>query len=276
MGTSRSDVQDVGDEASATLRLDGYEAAIFDLDGVITDTASVHRAAWKRLFDDHLASRPPAPGEDHLPFTEQDYLRHLDGRPREDGIRAFLESRGVEVDERVAADLGERKNGYFLESLGNAGLTVFRSTVEFVCRLQLRHIRTAVFSASRNCGPILDMAGLSELFAARVDGVVAGELGLPGKPHPAMLLEAAHRVEAEPHRTMVFEDAQAGVEAGRRGGFGLVVGIDRVGAADQLRARGADLVVEDLGELRVDVPDPQALEQLLARLPGGEQTPRRM
>ena len=269
MGTSRSEADEVMDREGPGLDLERFDAAIFDLDGVITDTASVHRAAWKRLFDDHLAARPPLDEENQLPFTEQDYLRHLDGRPRRDGIRAVLQSRGIDTDEATVEELAERKNRYFLANLDDAGLDVFRSTVEFVCRLQLRHLRTGVFSASRNCGPILDIAGLSRLFATRVDGVVAEELGLPGKPDPAMLLEAASRLDVEPHRTIVLEDAQAGVDAGRRGGFGLVVGIDRVGAADALRERGADVVVADLGELHVDVPDEGELEELMARVLGG-------
>ena len=159
MGTGRSAGEAATGRGGPTLDLDGFDAAIFDLDGVITDTASVHRAAWKRLFDDHLAARPPRTEENRLPFTEQDYLRHLDGRPRRDGIRAFLTSRGIDVEEAVVEELAERKNSYFLSHLDDAGLEVFRSTIEFVCRLQLRHLRTAVFSASRNCGPILDIAG---------------------------------------------------------------------------------------------------------------------
>ena len=250
---------------TTTLDPDRFDAVIFDLDGVITDTASVHRAAWKRLFDDYLAERPEDPAEDHRPFTGQDYLRDVDGKPRLDGVRDFLLSRGIEVDEDTVAGLGDRKNTAFLASLEEDGVVVFESTVELVCRLQLSGLRTAVFSASRNCRPVLEAAGLGELFEARVDGVVAAELGLPGKPDPAVLLEATRRLDAGPDRTVVVEDAQAGVQAGRRGGFGLVIGIDREGVADELREHGADVVVDDLAEVVVEVPDEDELQRCLAR-----------
>ncbi len=250
---------------TTTLATDRFDAVIFDLDGVITDTASVHRAAWKRLFDGYLAERSEDPAEDHRPFTDQDYLRHVDGKARLDGVRDFLASRGVEVDDGTIAELGDRKNRTFLEALEEDGVTRFESTVELVVRLQLNGLRTAVFSASRNCRPVLQAAGLGELFEARVDGVVAAELGLPGKPDPAVLLEATRRLEAEPERTVVVEDAQAGVQAGRRGGFGLVIGIDREGVAEQLREHGADIVVDDLDEVIVDVPDEEELRRHLAR-----------
>ena len=250
---------------TTTLATDRFDAVIFDLDGVITDTASVHRAAWKRLFDGYLAERSEDPAEDHRPFTDQDYLRHVDGKARLDGVRDFLASRGVEVDDGTIAELGDRKNRTFLEALEEDGVTRFESTVELVVRLQLNGLRTAVFSASRNCRPVLQAAGLGELFEARVDGVVAAELGLPGKPDPAVLLEATRRLDAEPERTVVVEDAQAGVQAGRRGGFGLVIGIDREGVAEQLREHGADIVVDDLDEVIVDVPDEEELRRHLAR-----------
>jgi len=242
-----------------------HEAVIFDLDGVITDTASVHRAAWKRLFDDHLAERTDAPEEDHRPFSDEDYRRYVDGKPRLDGVRDFLTSRGIDADEDTVQQLGDRKNGYFLDHLEREGVVVFESTVELVCRLQLRGVRTAVFSASRNCEPVLTAAGLDELFEARVDGVVAAELGLPGKPDPAVLLEATRRIDAHPERTVVVEDAEAGVEAGRRGGFGLVIGVDRGGAAEALRTHGADVVVEDLAEVHVEVEDDGELRRRLSR-----------
>lgn len=247
-----------------TLDPDRYDAVIFDLDGVITDTASVHRAAWKRLFDDYLNERDARQGEDHAPFTDQDYLRHVDGKPRLDGVRDFLVSRGIEVDEDTIAALGERKNDAFLATLAEEGVVVFRSTVELICRLHANGIRTAVFSASRNCRPVLETAGLLALFEARVDGVVAAELDLPGKPDPASLLEATRRVDATPQRTVVVEDAQAGVQAGKAGGFGLVIGIDREGVADELRAHGADVVVDDLEEVTMPVPDEAAIEARVA------------
>lgn len=235
------------------------DAALFDLDGVITDTASVHEAAWRALFDDVLARRPAAPGEDHRPFTHDDYLRHVDGRRRLDGIAAFLASRGVAVPEGEPGDgpdrptlrgMAERKDRAFRERLAVDGVRSFDGTVAFVRALHAEGVATAVFSASRNCAAVLEAAGVAELFAVRVDGVVAAELGLPGKPDPATLLEAARRLGVEPSRTLVVEDAQAGVAAGRRGGFALVVGIDRTGGA-ALAEHGADVVVADLDELAV-------------------------
>lgn len=249
---------------TTTLDADRYDAVIFDLDGVITDTASVHRQAWKRLFDDYLGQRGDREGEDHRPFTGEDYLRHVDGKPRLDGVRDLLVSRGVEVDEDTIAALGERKNDAFLATLEQDGVAVFASTVELICRLHANDIRTAVFSASRNCRPVLETAGLLELFEARVDGVVAAELGLPGKPDPASLLEATRRIDATPERTVVVEDAQAGVQAGKAGGFALVIGIDREGAAAELRAHGADVVVDDLEEISLPVPDEATIEARVA------------
>ncbi|MCY9783430.1 beta-phosphoglucomutase family hydrolase [Nocardiopsis sp. EMB25] len=237
-----------------------YDAVLFDLDGVVTDTASVHAAAWRRLFDGYLADRAPREGEDHSPFSADDYLRYVDGRPRDDGVAAFLESRGIRLprgrtDDGDAAEtvrgLAGRKNRYFRARLAEDGVTVFDSTVALVRRLRRAGSAVAVFSASRNCDQVLEAAGLGDLFPVRVDGVVAGELGLPGKPDPAMLLEAARRLGTGPDRCAVVEDAEAGVEAGRRGGFALVVGVDRTGNPDRLRRHGADVVVTDLSEVEV-------------------------
>ncbi|MBW3619586.1 MAG: HAD-IA family hydrolase [Actinobacteria bacterium] len=228
-----------------------YHAVLFDLDGIVTETASVHRGAWKRLFDTYLRDRAGDPTEDHGPFTEEDYVRHVDGRPRLDGVRAFLASRGIEPDEPTVERLGERKDRYFRERLDEDGVEVYRSTVSLVHDLRAAGLRTAVFTSSRNGESVLRRAGLQDLFETRVDGVTAAELGLPGKPDPAVLLEAARRIEAEPVRTVVVEDAHVGVEAGRRGGFGLVIGVDRGGAAQVLREHGADVVVRDLAEVTV-------------------------
>ncbi|MFP4148148.1 MAG: trehalose-phosphatase [Nitriliruptoraceae bacterium] len=248
---------------TAQLDLSGVTAAVFDLDGVITDTASVHLSAWTRLFDRFLEERASqaAEDEDLSPFTPEDYRRDVDGRPRQDGIRSFLASRGIEVDEDTIAALGERKNTDFLERLDEDGVAVFDSTVRLVHRLHLHGVRTAVFSASRNAGPVLERAGLAELFEARVDGLTAADLDLPGKPDPAVPLEAARRLGADAAHTMLVEDARAGVEAGRRGGFAHVVGIARDGDLDDLRRHGADVVVSDLRELEL-TPCERALSQV--------------
>lgn len=234
-----------------TIDPDRYDAVLFDLDGVVTETAAVHRAAWKELFDRYLRDRPDDPAEDHRPFTDDDYVRHVDGKPRLDGVRDFLASRGSHPDEDTVERLGEEKNRYFHERLDEDGVEVYRSTVSFVHDLRSAGLRTAVFTSSRNGEAVLRRAGLEDLFETRVDGVVAAELDLPGKPDPAVLLEAARRIDAAPERSVVIEDAHVGVEAGRRGGFGLVIGIDRGGAAAVLREHGADVVVEDLAEVTV-------------------------
>lgn len=237
-----------------------YEAAVFDLDGVITDTASVHLEAWRQLFDGFLEERQSAgtaaeSDEDLSPFTEEDYRRDIDGKPRQDGIRSFLHSRGIEVDDDTIRELAERKNHTFLERLDEDGVIVFDSTVRLVHRLHLAGIRTAIFSASRNAGPVLERAGLAGLFEARVDGRTADDLDLAGKPDPAVPVEAAHRLGADAAGTILVEDARAGVEAGKRGGFGLVIGIDRHGDPDELRRHGADIVVSDLEEVGLEPHD---------------------
>lgn len=259
---------------SVTVDAGLHHAVLFDLDGVITDTASVHFAAWKNLFDDYLARLPPGSAAENSPFTDDDYRRFVDGRPRYDGVDAFLRSRGHPLpwgdpadpdDAETVCGLGNRKNRYFHQRLRTDGVRVFDSSVALVRRLQDSGVGTAVFSASRNCGPVLRAAGLGELFDVRVDGVVAAELGLPGKPDPAVLLEAARRVGAHPAHTVVVEDAEAGAAAGRRGGFALVVGVDRTegtGHAEALRRLGADAVVTDLAEVRLR---PRA--ETLARIP---------
>lgn len=238
---------------TATIDPDRYDAVLFDLDGVVTETATVHRAAWRRLFDGYLADRPDDLGEDHRPFTDDDYVRHVDGKPRLAGVRDFLASRGIQPDDETVARLGEEKNRYFHERLDEDGVDVYASTVSLVHDLRSAGLATALFTSSRNGEAVLRRAGLLDLFEARVDGVTADELDLPGKPDPSVLLEAARRIEVAPERTVVIEDAHVGVEAGRRGGFGLVIGVDRGGAADVLHEHGADVVVGDLAEVTVAV-----------------------
>jgi alpha,alpha-trehalase len=235
-----------------------HDAVIFDLDGVVTDTASIHCRAWAELFDDYLLNRPAHPGEDHSPFTGDDYRQFVDGKPRRAGVADFLASRGIVLPAGERSDpsidtvygLGNRKQQLFLGLLAH-GVPVFESTIALVRKLQDAGIGTAVFTSSRNCEQVLDAAGIGDLFTIRVDGVVADEMGLPGKPDPAVLIEAAHRLAVTPGRTVVVEDAEAGVSAGRAGGFGLVVGVDRTGHRGDLVRCGADVVVADAAELAV-------------------------
>jgi HAD superfamily hydrolase (TIGR01509 family) len=229
------------------------------MDGVVTDTASVHAAAWKRLFDAYLQERSRRTGEPFRPFDSvHDYREYVDGKPRFDGVRDFLRSRGITIaegdpddppDRETIRGLGGRKDRYFLEHLQRSGVEPFPGTVELVRSLRASGHGVAVFSASRNLQPVLEAAGVEDLFDVRVGGLEAERLGLKGKPDPAVLIEAASRLGVKPSDTAVVEDALAGVEAGRRGGFRLVVGVDRLGHAEELWARGADVVVRDPGEM---------------------------
>ncbi len=246
--------------ALAEIRTDDFDAVIFDLDGVITDTASVHANAWKRMFNRFLADRADQAGEDHRPFGDEDYYLYVDGKPRYDGVASFLDSRQIflprgELEDPPAAEtvcgLGNRKDELFLTLLREQGVASFPSSIELLHRLRARGTRTAIISASRNCAQVLEAAGIAELFDERVDGLDADRLGLDGKPDPAVLIEAAGRLGVQPGRTAVVEDALAGVEAGRRGHFGLVFGVDRSDHAKALRERGADVVVRDLGDIRI-------------------------
>jgi beta-phosphoglucomutase family hydrolase len=236
-------------------------AVIFDMDGVVTDTAVVHAAAWKQLFDEFLRSRVGPVGEVKPFDVDEDYLRYVDGKPRYDGVRSFLASRDIVVPQGDPADppdrdticsLGNRKDGYFLTRLREEPALAYPSTTQAVRDLAAHGVRTAVISASRNMSEVLESAGLSALFEVRVDGVIADERHLPGKPDPAVFLEAARLLGVAPARAAVVEDALAGVEAARRGGFALVVGVDRHGHGDALRRGGAHVVVRDVGELRIE------------------------
>lgn len=239
-----------------TISRDGFDAVIFDLDGVVTDTASVHAAAWQQMFDEYLSARAEATGTPFQPFdTDNDYRLYVDGKPRSDGVRSFLRSRGNVLPEGQADDpsgaetvvgLGKLKNCYFLARIEEQGVDVYETTVELLRDLRRREFRTAIISASRNCAMILEAVDLSGLFDARVDGNDAEALGIAGKPAPDIFLEAARRLGAAPERSVVVEDAIAGVQAGRAGGFGLVVGVARHGGEEALRREGADVVVKDL------------------------------
>lgn len=235
------------------------DALLFDLDGVVTKTAVVHAAAWKRLFDEFLSRR--AAGQPWQPFdVDADYRTYVDGKPRHDGVRSFLESRGFFLPEGAPDDvpdadtihgLAGRKNGYVLAHLAQEGVEPYEAAVVIIREARARGFKTAVVSASENCAAALEAAGLTELFDVRVDGTDIARLGLQGKPAPDTFLEAARRLGVEPGRAVVLEDAIAGVEAGRAGGFALVVGVDRGGHAEALRRNGAHVVVTRLGELEL-------------------------
>ena len=253
-------------EPTVIISRDAIDAVVFDMDGVVTQTATVHAAAWTALFDAYLKeaagreSGAPSAGAAFEPFSQSDYLRFVDGKPRYDGVRDFLASRGLTLpwgdpsdppEAETVCGLGNRKDAYFHRLVAEQGVEPFPSTVALIGELKHAGVRVAIISASRNTTKILEAAGVRGLFEAQVDGEVAAELGLPGKPDPAVFVEAARRVGAAPGRTAVVEDAIAGVEAGRRGGFALVIGVDRGGNREALAAAGADAVVGDLAEVRL-------------------------
>jgi beta-phosphoglucomutase family hydrolase len=237
----------------------GIRACLFDLDGVLTQTARVHAAAWKQMFDDFLRARAEQTGTPFVPFDpEEDYDEYVDGMPRYDGVRTFLASRGIELPEGAPSDrpgattvhgLGNRKNALVLKLLERDGVDVYEGSVRYVRAARDAGLHRAVVSASANCRQVLEAAGIADLFEVRVDGIVAVRELLKGKPAPDTFLAAARKLGVAPVEAAVFEDALAGVAAGRAGNFGFVVGVDRVGQADALRARGADIVVADLAEL---------------------------
>jgi beta-phosphoglucomutase family hydrolase len=248
-----------------------FDAVLFDLDGVVTRTARLHAAAWAELFDDFLRRRAAERGEPFRPFDPAaDYLAHVDGKPRYEGVRSFLAARGIALPEGEPGDgpdaatvhgLGGRKDALFMARLRRDGVDVFGSTVDLIRALRARGVKTAVVTSSRNGRELLRAAGIEDLFDARIDGLDAEALGLQGKPHPDPFLEAAALLGVAPGRAIVVEDAVPGVEAGRRGGFGLVVGVDRGGNREALAAHGADLVVADLGELDAGRLDARVREE---------------
>jgi beta-phosphoglucomutase family hydrolase len=234
-------------------------ACLFDLDGVLTQTALVHNAAWKQTFDSFLESWADRNGQPFVPFdSATDYHQYVDGRQRADGVRTFLASRGITLPEGEPDDtpdretvngIGNRKNLLVLQKIKEGAVQVYPGSVEYLTAVKAAGLRRAVVSASANCKDVLEAAGIADLLEARVDGVVARELGLPGKPAPDTFLLGAKLLDLAPENCAVFEDAQAGVAAGKAGGFGIVIGVDRVGQAEALRANGADVVVTDLSEL---------------------------
>src|ERR687884_316627 len=237
-------------------------ACLFDLDGVLTRTAKVHAAAWKEMFDGYLRGRAARRGEEFVPFDPvADYARYVDGKPRYDGVRSFLAARSIELPEGDPDDppgaatvngLGNRKNELVLRLIREQGVEVYEGSVRYVEAARDAGLRRAVVSSSANTRDVLASAGIEGFFEARIDGVVAEREGLKGKPAPDTFLAGAQALGVTPEEAMVFEDALAGVEAGRAGGFACVVGVDRVGQAEALRERGASIVVSDLSELLED------------------------
>jgi beta-phosphoglucomutase family hydrolase len=238
---------------------DGVRACLFDLDGVLTQTAKVHAAAWKQMFDAYLRSRAAASGDEFVPFDElADYDRYVDGKPRQDGVRSFLASRGIELppgspddppERETVAGLGSRKNEIVLRLIHERGVQPYDGSIRYLNAARGAGLRRAVVSSSTNCRDVLRAASIEDLFEARIDGVVAEREHLPGKPAPDTFLAGARALSTPASEAAVFEDALAGVEAGRAGGFACVVGVDRVGQADELREHGASVVVKDLADL---------------------------
>ncbi|WP_431870487.1 HAD family hydrolase [Nocardiopsis eucommiae] len=238
---------------------DRLRSVVLDTDGVITATASVHAQAWKEVFDAYLLDRSVSEGPPFRPFDSRwDYLLHVDGRPREEGVRGFLASRGLHLPEEAGpgerdvvtvAELAARKDRRFLDLVRRRGVRAFEGTVAFVRALRSWGVPVAAVSASRNCARVLRAARVDGLFDVTVDGVEAARLGLSPKPDPALFLEAVRRMGRDPRESAVVEDAVVGVEAGVRGGFGLVIGVDRGGVREEMVARGAHVVVSDLAEL---------------------------
>ncbi|HDQ46222.1 MAG TPA: trehalose-phosphatase [bacterium] len=240
---------------------DEFDGVIFDLDGVVTDTAAVHAEAWKKMFDEFLTQYAARQNIPFQPFDiDTDYRLYVDGKPRTDGVKHFLDSRAVDLPDGHPDDahgvesihgLGNQKNDYFLKHIEAHGAQVYRSTINLIRGLKKHGFKTAIISSSKNCAHILDSANLHDLFDARVDGVDSEVLGIEGKPAPDIFLEAARQIKAKRERTVVIEDAISGVQAGRAGKFGLVIGVAREGDRKSLIENGADIAVEDLSEIGV-------------------------
>jgi beta-phosphoglucomutase family hydrolase len=238
---------------------DGVSACLFDMDGVVTRTATLHAAAWKEMFDDFLRQRAHATGTEFVPFDpHSDYDSYVDGKPRLDGTRSFLESRDIHLPEGTPDDppgtptlygLSNRKNDLVLAKIAAGGVQVYPGSITYIKAVRAGGLKTAIVSASANTQQVLRSASIEGLFDVRIDGVVAKQRGLRGKPAPDTFLAAAEALHVPAAHAVVFEDAQAGVAAGHAGHFALVVGVDRVGQAAELKEHGADIVVKDLSEL---------------------------
>lgn len=239
-----------------------FSAVIFDLDGVITDTAEVHSQAWKQMFDEYLKART---SKNSTPFNEfsheGDYLPYVDGKPRYKGVASFLESRGILIPfgnpgddprQETVCGLGNRKNQLFNQIILDGNISVFETTVNFIHQLKNHNIRIGVASSSKNCKTVLIAADLLDLFETRVDGVISAELDLKGKPEPDIFQTACDNLKVPYSRAVIVEDAVSGVQAGVKGGFGLVLGIARSGNAEELLTNGADIVIGDVGEINIE------------------------
>ncbi len=240
---------------------DKYKAVLFDLDGVLTSTEKTHSECWKKMFDDLLEKHAIANKLDFIPFDiEDDYLKYVDGKPRYKGVEDFLCSRDIDIpegtpdsppDELSICGLGNRKNQLFNEKIKNSSVDVYSSSIKLVKHLKKNNFKLAVVSSSKNCKIVLDAAGIEDFFEVRVDGVVAEKLGLKGKPQPDTYIEASKKLDVKVGEAVVIEDAISGVQAGKNGDFGLVIGIARKNNIDDLKANGADIVVNDLEEIQL-------------------------
>lgn len=269
-----------------SIKTSKFDAIVFDLDGVITDTASVHASAWKKLFDEFLMQHSQEKGVEFVPFDkESDYLNHVDGKPRYKGVEDFLISRGISLDygdpddppeKNTICGLGNKKNLAFNLILQEEGVKVFDSTVTLIKKAISIGMKIGIISSSKNCEMVLKKAGLYDLFEARVDEVIAAKRGLRGKPYPDVFLTASEELGVAQERTVVVEDAISGVTAGSKGGFGLVIGIDRTGIGEKLLAHGADVVINDMEEVEIEDDRPmkwlpsaiQSFDAILAKLDG--------
>ncbi len=257
-----------------TISTTDFDAVLFDLDGVVTQTEKLHTLAWKALFDEFLSRFAQRHGTPFVPFdAETDYLQHVDGKPRYDGVASFLAARGITLpygdpDDggtcETVCGLGNKKNSVFLACLAEKGVEVFESTITLIKALRHKGLKIGIVSSSKNCRSVLEQAGLTTLFDTRVDGVESATHTLPGKPAPDTYLEAARRLNVGPARAAIVEDAASGVEAGQRGGFGLVLGVARRNNQAALERHGADAIVSDLEEVQVnEIPEQPRIRNVL-------------